>query len=67
MQTTLSLSPAAYLAIVALYARQWNACGTVGRGPNGSDGPTFYGKPFTGNALVPNVATRSDIDGSRLY
>ena len=66
-RATLALSPSQYLALVALFARQWNACGTVGTGPNGSDGSTFYGRPHTGNALVPNVAVRSDLDGSRLY
>jgi undecaprenyl diphosphate synthase len=54
-RATLALSPSQYLALVALFARQWNACGTVGTGPNGSDGSTFYGRPHTGTALVPNV------------
>ena len=58
MTDRIEVSPSAYLALVALFARQWNACGTVGRGPNGSDGPTFYGVPFKGTALIPNRVTR---------
>jgi hypothetical protein len=59
---TVTLSPAAYLALVAFLAGQWNARGTVGTGPNGSDGETFHGRPYRGAALVGNVLTRSDID-----
>jgi hypothetical protein len=64
---TLSLSPDAYLAVLAHLMRQWNACGTVGRGPNGGEGATDHGMPYRGTALVGNVPVRSDVTGERLY
>lgn len=67
MEHTVTLEPAAYLSVLAHLSCQWNGCGTVGRGPNGGEGPTNHGMPYRGTALVGNVTTRSDVTGEPLY